>query len=1050
MTSNTGPSPAYVPGESGTWAKSPPVSARRLVSVFVRDEPLVRDDEPLRVEVRPQAPHCHLTRCAGHATKRIEQLERAVKQGPARGPNMSRVRTVVSTTILLALLFAVLPARAQLGSGSLLGTVTDGAGHPLGGARVTLLGVGQPRSLLSDATGRVVVLDLAPGLYEARVEVAGFAPLQHKGLAVVVGRPTAVQFQMSAVPGEAITVTAEPPTLAASGFSPSMHWQRRELEEIPTSRDPWSLAALTPGVLAGGLNSGGSESGQQMFLVGPGTAEVDNTFVLDGVVVTDLSIGGLSTLYYDFDQFESVAISTGTNDPRVGLGGIVLNMETRRAASQWRGSTRYLLADGAWQAHAPAERESDVPLSRLGEIGEWGLETGGPLVPERLWVWGAYGSSDIERFATGGVPTRIDIENAALKLDTQIDDATSLGLVLHHAERVWDGRGASPERSFESTWLQSGPLEVGKLEATRVFGDDVVVTGGVSTVRADVKLWPRGGVAGDPYIGADGVWHGGFRADRMECDMPAARLDARWLLDRDGVGHQLLFGAGARRFEQSSLKQWGPHDLYSVAPGASGYEVALVQAFRRARQTERARMEEAWLQDSVRYGRVTLGLGARYERQHGGLGELRADAHPIFPEVLPAIDVADRDAEFSWQQVTPRIGFTLALDRDGRTVLRGGYARFGSQLSAALVSRTAAIAASALFSFEDLDGDGVFDAGEPTQLLSTRGVDPLHPTVARPNLTDPALHPEGNHSYDLGLDRELAAGWHAGLDLRYRRTQDVFETRSLVRDAAGAVRPARRSDYRLDSIYQGNLPDGRAFSAPLYSLDPGLKSTGGTLLTNGDRERVYRGATLRVERRLDERWMLRAHLTVSDWRWRLGPEFRLYDDPTDAAPGLDAEGLWDLADGADDPVAEETGTSSVFGATSFPNSRWTFAVSSMVRIAPQRPWGFNVAASVTGREGFLLPYDVVLLAADGRKLAVQATPRADSFRYPDVYQVDLRLEHEVRRGDFRAAVGLDVFNLFNETPALLRQRELNSATGNVLLEAVGARTLRLGVRLGMR
>ncbi len=1050
MTANLGPSPAYLSEWVRDVAKSPPVSARRTLSVFVRDERLANGDGSRLTEVRLRARLCLLTRRASHATKRVERPMGAAREGPAKGPTMSSARSFVGKWLLLAICLAAAPATAQLGSGSLIGTVTDGAGHVLAGARLTLLGVGRPRSMVSDADGRVRALDLQPGLYEARVELAGFAPLQHKGLAVVVGRPTAVQFQMSPVPGEAITVTAEPPVLAAGGFSPSMHWQRRELEEIPTSRDPWSLASLTPGVLGGGVNSGGSESGEQMFLAGPGTAEVDNSFVLDGVVVTNLSIGGLSTLYYNFNQFESVSVTTGTNDPRVGLGGIVLNMETRRGGSQWRGSTHYLLSDGGWQASPQAARDSDVALSRLGEIGEWGLETGGPLVEDRLWVWGSYGRSDIERFATGGVPMRVELENAALKLDTQLDAATSMALVLHRAERVWDGRDASPVRAFETTWLQSGPLEVGKLEATRVVGDDLVLTGAVSTVRADVRLWPRGGVEAEPHLDAAGVWRGSFRADAVDREMPAARLDGRWVVDSGEIGHQVLFGAGARRFESASLRQWGPRDLYSVAPEETGYGFGLVQAFRRARQVERSGLEEAWLQDSARLGRLTVGLGVRYERQHGALGALRADAHAIFPEALPAIDVPARDAEFSFQQVMPRLGFSLALDRDARTLLRGGYARFGSLLSSALLSRTGALAASALYSFEDLDGDGIFDTGEPSELLSTRGVDPLHPAVQRPNLTDPRLRAEGNHSFDLGLDHGLADGWHAGLDLRYRRTTGVFETRALVEDAAGGVRPATRDDYRLDSTYQGVLPDGRSFSAPLYALAPGLRSTGGTLLTNGDRERIYRGATLRLERRLDEVWMLRAHLTLSDWRWRMGPQFLRHDDPTDGAPGLDAEGLWDLADGDDDPVAEETGTSSVYGATSFPNSRWTFAVSGMVRLAPSRPWGFNLAAAVTGREGFLLPYDVVLVGSDGRKVAVQATPRADSFRYPDVYQVDLRLEREVRRGDFRTAVGLDVFNLLNDTPALLRQRELDSPNGNALLEAVGARTLRLGIRLGMR
>lgn len=962
---------------------------------------------------------------------------------------MSRARNFFLLSAVIACL-AVAPATAQLGSGSLVGTVTDGAGHALGGARLTMSGLGQPRVVVSDAEGRIKLLDLAPGLYEARVEAAGFAPLQHKGLAIVVGRPTAVQFQMSPVPGEAITVTAEPPELAAGGFSPSMHWQRKELEEIPTSRDPWSLASLTPGVLTGGVNTGGSESGLQMFLVGPGTAEVDNSFVLDGVLVTDLSIGGLSTLYYDFDQFENVQVTTGTNDPRVGLGGIVLNMETRRGASQWRGSTRYLLADGGWQASAPAADESDVPLGHLGEISEWGLEAGGPLVPERLWLWGSYGQSDIERVATGGMPTKIDLENAAFKLDAQIDSATSLALVLHRGERMRDGLGASPVMSPETTSLLNGPLEVGKLEGTRLFGDDVVVSATLSTVRADVRRTPRGGLDADPWIDSNGIWRGSYIATRTQCDMPAARIDGRWMLDSGDVGHEIAFGLGARRYESLVTRQWGPRDLYSVAPGAIGEDFGLVQASRRARQTTKSGLEEGWLQDSARFGRFTIGVGARYERQHGGLGALRAAAHPIFPEVMPAVDIAGSDADFSWQQVAPRLGFTVALDSAARTVLRGGYARFGSLLSNAFLTRTGPIEASAQFAFQDLDGDGFFDSGEPTTLLSTKGFDANDPTMARPNITDPDLAPEGNHSFDLGLEHHFGGAWQAGVDLRYRRTTGVFETRTLVEDKSGLIRPATREDYRLQKVYEGTLPDGRGFSAPLYTLADGLRPTGGTLLTNGDRERIYRGATLRLERRMDERWMMRAHLTLSDWRWKLGPEFRRYDDPTDAAPGLEGEGLWDLADGENDPVAEETGTSSAYGATSFPNSRWAFSVSGMVRIAPESRWGFNLAGAINGREGYLLPYDVFLRAEDGRQVAVQATPEADSYRYPDLYQVDLRLERELRRGDFSATVGLDVFNLLNDTPALLRQRELNFKGGNALLEAVGARTLRLGIRLGMR
>ncbi len=649
------------------------------------------------------------------------------------------------------------------------------------------------------------------------------------------------------------------------------------------------------------------------------------------------------------------------------------------------------------------------------------------------------------------MPTAAQIDNAAFKLDAQFDSVTSASLVVHRAERDGDAQwDASPMRSPETVRDEHGPLEVAKLEATRLFSDTLSLSGSFSMVRADIQRVPRAGFDGEPVLGADGVWYGGFRADALAHDMPAARLEGSWVRNRGRVSHQALFGGGVRRFENSTIRQWGPRDLLTIAPGAKDGGFGRVQAFRRSRDEQSAELDEIWLQDSMRFGRVTLGVGVRYEQQKGSLGDFHAEAHPVFPEVLTAADAPGRDSEFDWSGWAPRLGFVWSLGAEENTRVRGGYARFSSLISSALLFRTGPASASAVYAFEDVDGDGVFDTGEPTRLLSTRGLDTENQTMPRPNVTDPQLSPESNHSYDLGLEHDFRGGWRAGVDLRYRRTGGVFEVRTLIRDAAGDVRLATRDDYQLDQTYEGVLPDGTPFSAPLYSLAYGLKTTGGTLLTNGDRERIYRGATLRAERRMDDRWMMRAHLTLADWQWKVGPEFRRYDDPTDAAPGLDPEGLWDLADGDGDPVAEESGTQSAYGATSFPNSRWSFAVSGMVRIAPDRPWNFNLAGAVTGREGFLLPYAVDLGGRDGRFVAVQATSRADSYRYPDLYQVNLRLERELRRNDFRATLGLDVFNLLNDTPALLRDRWLNYGGANQLLDSVGARTLRLGLRLGLR
>jgi hypothetical protein len=271
----------------------------------------------------------------------------------------------------------------------------------------------------------------------------------------------------------------------------------------------------------------------------------------------------------------------------------------------------------------------------------------------------------------------------------------------------------------------------------------------------------------------------------------------------------------------------------------------------------------------------------------------------------------------------------------------------------------------------------------------------------------------------------------------------------LVRDDGGRLRVATREDYELDRVLTGQLPDGGTYEAPVYTLDPQLQYTGGRLLTNGDREQEYLGASLEVNKRLSDRWMLRGHLTVSDWRWRIGREFARHDDPTDAAPSLDQEWISDAADTPDDVVAEQA---LRFGGKSgtFLNSGWSFNLTGYCQLAPERPWGFNVAGNIGGREGYPAPYSVRATPADGLPRSVQVTGESDTFRFPDLYTFDLRLEKEWTIGDFATVAGLDVFNVFNEGYVLQRDLRLDGPGSGYVLETLGPRVLRVGLRLSWR
>lgn len=87
--------------------------------------------------------------------------------------------------------------------------------------------------------------------------------------------------------------------------------------------------------------------------------------------------------------------------------------------------------------------------------------------------------------------------------------------------------------------------------------------------------------------------------------------------------------------------------------------------------------------------------------------------------------------------------------------------------------------------------------------------------------------------------------------------------------------------------------------------------------------------------------MLRGFLTFSDWTTSV-PDTGL-GDATDLVGSADNDGA---------PAAPQAG----FGRRDvFMNSKWSLNVNGLYEIAPDRPWAFNVAGDLYGRQGFVTP-----------------------------------------------------------------------------------------------
>jgi hypothetical protein len=980
-------------------------------------------------------------------------------------------------SIAVLLLGLAVPAMAQLQSGNLYGTTVGPDGQPIPGVTVTLSGVGAPQVQVSDANGKFHFLGLSPGSYTLLAEIQGYSPLEAKDITVNIGRNSNVEVALQPALTDVINVTterAEVPLLDTRRVGPGQTVTLTELERIPTARDPWAVLHSTPGVLTDRINVGGNESGQQAQYVGPGSGGDQAVWSLDGVVITDMSATGSSPGYYDFDSFEEMQVSTGGTDASIATGGVVLNMVTKRGTNQWRGSARYYKIDDSTQADLKFDRadlgqsgpwnnqngqEAFKQGNRIVEVVDWGAELGGPVVKDRLWIWGSYAKPEIKLLTISDFSDDTTLKDWNAKLNAQITPGNSASAFAWQSDKIKTGRNAGPLRPQETTWNQSGfgPSPTAyKVEDTQIFGNSFFASGMYSVVNGGFQLAPQGGDA-LPFRDRDLKWHNSFLLQQIERPQEQLKADASSFFNTGSLAHELKFGAGYRTAEQSSLFRWPGGGVEVIIPldddPADDLDLAILS--RDAVPHLKTKYDSAYVQDTLSKGNLTANVGLRYDRQGGKNLASRASANPIRPDLLPTVDYSGGEIGFRWESITPRLGLTYALGTERRTLLRASYSRFADQLGtgAAAWLNTLGGLGYAYF-FTNNNGDPVLGRGELGPFLGLSGnVNPLTGQPLQSNAVDPDLDAPVTDEVLLGVEHALRPEFVVGLNLTYRKYTGILEAERLVFDTddpldaahLGTVgRPHRRSDYVEVTSEPFTAPDGRTYTVHYWELREGVSTRDGFLLENGDREQEFKGLSLTFNKRLANRWMMRGNVSWQDWTWQVPDSEN--EDPTDTIAGGVVDGT---------PVLQGSGTVSGPKGNVFINSKWSYSLNGMYQIAPERAWGFNVAANLTGRQGYPLRYvqrvvreTIVDAAGTGVDIPVAADPNA--FRYPDIHVVDLRAEKELRFSDFGLTLGVDVFNALNRSYVLQRQGVLGLNNSDHVLEILSPRVYRLGARISFR
>jgi len=946
------------------------------------------------------------------------------------------------------LLLPAPPACAQLQTGDLYGTVVDQQGQALPGATVTLTGPGSPQVQATNEDGQFRFLGLYPGTYKLTAELQGFSTLEYPDIAIRVGGKATLEVTLSSSVQDTITVTGETPLLDERRLNQGANVGAVDLDKVPTARDPWSLLSQAPGVLVDRMNLGGNESGQQSNFLGTGSGGRDNTFAVDGVILTDMNAVGASATYFDFGAFEEVQFTTSSTDVTVATSGVTVNQVTKRGSNQWRGSARYLRTDGGLQAE-PATIDPGVTGNKIDQVDEYGAEIGGPIWKDHLWLWASDGRSKIDNIARGGQPDKTELKDFNSKLNFQAGPKNSGVFHYWTNDKLKFGRGAGPTRAPETTLNQTTPQDIYKVEDTFIPSSNFFVTGLWARDDGIFTLDPQGGLDHDMFRDAAGVLRGSNAAFHQDAIIDQARLDTSYFFDAGPTHNELKFGGSWRDQENHSTSIW-PRGKYVVSGATLGFDDDTAQViFARNKSVAiDSKYESVWLQDTVTKDRWTINAGVRYDNQK--LENLpSSDAGNPDPQVLlPPLSFQGNDAGgFSWSTVVPRIGVTYALGQDRKTLLRGTFSQYAEQLGQLpLASRVNPIGyAYSYFYFTDANRNLVLDPGEvgSLQFAYTYNIDPENPgALFSPNVNDKNLKPAMTDEVTLGFEHALRADLAVGGTFIYRNIHDIPETRLfVVDDATGATRVATRADYVVSQTINEKLPNGQ-FSGPIqvYDLRDGLSPTGGALYTNGDREQNYKGVTLFVNKRLANRWSARGNFTYADWNWDIGPEYRRFADPTDVVS--DDLGFADH----NDAYFEQSGSNK---ADILVGSKWSFNLNGLYQIAPDRPWGFNFGASVDGRQGYISPPYARVGGSVGRR-NVQLTSDLEDFRNPSVVVLNAHLDKDFSIGETRLVLSLDGFNLTNESTILQRERNSRVTRAYRVNEALSPRVLRVGATLRFR
>ena len=699
-------------------------------------------------------------------------MENTMKTGSKEAALTSKYAAALA--VVAVLLALCLPSAAAGPEGSLRGRVVDDKGAPLSGAYLyvtspTALGVA---NYITSKSGRYAISGLIPGSYKAVAEMPGFKTVTVDGLILSAGVTVTLDFRMQPTEIEEEPVAGRPGSLLDRDSARAAVVLDKDLiTRLPLARDFTAVLGLVPGLVFENDKPGLRASLQ-------GAPVTTNVLVEDGVIVSH-PVDARALAPINTDIIDEVVVETAGHPAEAGPAqGAYINVVHPPGSASTQGSLSYGvsgkgLVDSLWTAGEIAEmdgaealalkREHDVSLSygtSLLEDMTWlfaniRYRTQGYRAPYRYWTDPSGGRNFVFDFADRDL-------SGLFKLQMNILDKFKAILEFNLSkvtQPVYEA-DVDPLRPESSTRGLDGE----KVMRLRFGGSYNVNQGtridlgvGYAKYRQPLLLSDLGVTKPEYFDVVSGRrWGSGSVNDREG----ASRMRAGATLTRYqdgflGLFHEIVIG-GDYETTYTTSESWKADNLiYNYAAGSPytyglttspvseeevgwglvGFYIAPAAEKNMTIKRELKRIG-VHAQDTMKIGsRISLSGGLRFDRSDarfagvskGASGNSVSSAvgsrlidplmgYNLFNSVsLPAWEKA-----IVWNTLSPRAGLAIDLLGNGRTVLKGTWARLPEYLGLGYSQDLAPIdpLASHDFLWYDEDGDGLADSSDAYSLVS--------------------------------------------------------------------------------------------------------------------------------------------------------------------------------------------------------------------------------------------------------------------------------------------------------------------------------------------